>query len=332
MQTVQTQGGHTIALEIRDPLDGGASDLAPVLCVSGGPGLPSSYLHPLVPLLGGRRTIFFDLPGCGASDAPSEPHSYGTDDCVADFCDVVAQLSAKFGLTRAHLLGHSWGGVLALAALLRGRFFEMRLCSLVLLSAGASTTSLLAEARRLREWIRRGEEMRIFKERLAARQQAETLPGAGGLGGPEHAPTEIQQSPYEESMDAAEELFFAKHECRVKPVPDCLRDARNEVSSMYKASRNLESFDVASELAERMGEPAEEAATREGAVEFGTLPVLVLRGEDDFCTQKCVQPVLDLLPSSEEGIIPEAGHYSFLENPEEFSRQVIAFLERHEAS
>ncbi|MGS4945158.1 acetoin dehydrogenase dihydrolipoyllysine-residue acetyltransferase subunit [Meridianimarinicoccus sp. RP-17] len=84
----------------------------------GGSGLPVVLLHgfgsdmtswtPLEPHLGDRPLIRIDLPGHGRS-AP---------DAMPDFAALAAAVRAAFddlGLARAHLVGHSLGGALALA-------------------------------------------------------------------------------------------------------------------------------------------------------------------------------------------------------------------------
>src|ERR1043165_2092344 len=46
----------------------GEGDKTPILCLHGGPGVPSYYLKPLAALSSDRPVIFYDQLGCGHSD------------------------------------------------------------------------------------------------------------------------------------------------------------------------------------------------------------------------------------------------------------------------
>ncbi len=67
---------------------------------------------------------------------------------MATFVDELAAVRDALGLDRVHLLGHSWGGWLALEYALRG---PSRLASLVLASTCASVSAFAAQTRRLKE-------------------------------------------------------------------------------------------------------------------------------------------------------------------------------------
>jgi proline-specific peptidase len=83
----------------------------PVLVLHGGPGFPHDYLEDLSGLTDdGRTVVFYDQIGCGRSDHPDDPGLWVID----TFVDEVAAVRDALGLDRVHLLGHSWGGWLAL--------------------------------------------------------------------------------------------------------------------------------------------------------------------------------------------------------------------------
>lgn len=91
--------------------DTGAEGAVPVLVLHGGPGMPSYYLEPLISLADERPVIFFDQLGCGRSDRPDDPSLWTVERAVAE----VEAVRTVLGHDRLHLLGHSWGGFLALA-------------------------------------------------------------------------------------------------------------------------------------------------------------------------------------------------------------------------
>ena len=83
----------------------------PLLCLHGGPGACHDYLEALAAMAkGGRRVIFYDRLGCGNSDQPDNPSLW----TVPLFVEEVGVVRRELGLDRLHLLGQSWGGMLAM--------------------------------------------------------------------------------------------------------------------------------------------------------------------------------------------------------------------------
>jgi proline-specific peptidase len=81
-------------------------------------GRPPSHevLEPLAKLAeSGRAVIFYDQLGCGSSDQPDDPSLWH----LSVFVDELDQVRRELNLERIHLLGHSWGGVIALEHILR---------------------------------------------------------------------------------------------------------------------------------------------------------------------------------------------------------------------
>jgi len=82
---------------------------APLLALHGGPGSTHNYFAPLEGLATERTVVLYDQIGCGKSDRPQD-----IEWSVAVFCDELLALRDQLGLDRIHLLGTSWGGMLAL--------------------------------------------------------------------------------------------------------------------------------------------------------------------------------------------------------------------------
>lgn len=117
----------------------------PLVCLHGGPGSTHNYFAPLERLAVERPVVLYDQLGCGSSQPAGD-----VDWSLDVFLDELDALRAHLGLDRVHLLGTSWGGMLALEhALAR----QGSLRSLVLSSTLASAEEWAAEARRLRDAI-----------------------------------------------------------------------------------------------------------------------------------------------------------------------------------
>jgi proline iminopeptidase len=85
----------------------------PVLCINGGMLFDHSMLWPaLSPLAMRRQVILYDQRGRGASSAPTNPSDATIDDDAAD----VGALRRALGVRRWDVLGHSWGGGIAMLA------------------------------------------------------------------------------------------------------------------------------------------------------------------------------------------------------------------------
>jgi proline-specific peptidase len=83
----------------------------PLLVLHGGPGVPHQSVEPIATFGPGTRPIvFYDQLGCGASDRPEDPALERLD----VFLDELAAVRRALDLEVVHLLGHSWGGMLAL--------------------------------------------------------------------------------------------------------------------------------------------------------------------------------------------------------------------------
>ena len=82
----------------------------PLVALHGGPGSTHHYFAPLERLAEERRAVvLYDQVGCGRS-----ARAEGAGWSLQLFLDELAELRTQLGLERIHLLGTSWGGMLAL--------------------------------------------------------------------------------------------------------------------------------------------------------------------------------------------------------------------------
>lgn len=85
----------------------------PLICVNGGMLYDHSMLWPaLSPLAAKRQIILYDQRGRGASSTPANPADSSIDDDAAD----VGALRRALGIRQWDVLGHSWGGGIAMLA------------------------------------------------------------------------------------------------------------------------------------------------------------------------------------------------------------------------
>src|SRR6266516_5353547 len=132
--------GYRTGYRVVGNLDSGAT---PRLALHGGPGSTPHYSAPLEGLPAERPVVLYDQIGCGGSDRPHD-----IEWSVDVFGAEVDAVRAQLGLARIHLLGTSWGGMLALEHVLAG---AEGIVGLILSSSLASVDQWAAEQRRLRD-------------------------------------------------------------------------------------------------------------------------------------------------------------------------------------
>ena len=92
---------------------GPADPVETVVLLHGGPGISERYMEPIVPFVdnGRRRIVSYDQRGTGLSICDSDDEAdYSLDAHAADLTRVLDAVAVG----PVHLLGHSWGGVVAM--------------------------------------------------------------------------------------------------------------------------------------------------------------------------------------------------------------------------
>jgi proline-specific peptidase len=121
--------------------DVGPEETVPLLCLHGGPGSTHNYFEPLEQLE--CRVVLYDQLGCGNSSRPEDPGLW----TLELFLDEVQTVRDALDLERVHLLGTSWGSMLALEYVLRR---PDGVISLTLNAPPTAAKTWAAEAARLR--------------------------------------------------------------------------------------------------------------------------------------------------------------------------------------
>jgi proline iminopeptidase len=110
----------------------------PVVILHGGPGFDHNYMLPLSQLADDYRVIFYDQRATGDSTGVADANSITVDNFVED----LEGLRKELNLGKIHVVGHSWGGGLAMYY---GIKYPANLRSLILLAAGGGGTKYFEE-------------------------------------------------------------------------------------------------------------------------------------------------------------------------------------------
>lgn len=262
----------------------------PVLIVHGGPGSASDYMQPLAERLSVHRpAIVYDQLGCGRADHPDDDALWTVDRSVAE----LDQVRAALGLNRCHLLGHSWGGWLAIDYMSR----EPRgIARLVLASTSASIPQFMAEARKLIDAMPEPARSTIIE--LGAREE---------YANPEY-------------LDAVK-VFYHLHLDRRDPWPESVGKEKTADTRPYQVMNGPTEFDVIGRLA---------TWDRSADLDRITVPTLITVGRYDEITPACAESIRAGVRNSRVVQFDNSAHLAHLEEGERYARVVEDFLSEPE--
>jgi proline iminopeptidase len=248
-------------------------------------------MTPLEALADERPVVLYDQLGCGKSDKPDDVSLWR----VERFVEELHQLRRQLRLNRVHILGHSWGTMLAMDYYLA---HPEGVVSLVMSSPCISIPRWLDDCA---NYIR---QLPIeVQEALARHQSAGT----------------IDSEEYEKAADE----FYRRHVRRLDPLPEALmeaRESRGEVvyatmwgpNEFYMEGGNLIDYDRSGRLGEIK------------------VPTLFSCGRVDEAAPGTTEWYHSLTPGSEFVVYENSAHLPQWEETERYVSVVRAFLRRVE--
>jgi pimeloyl-ACP methyl ester carboxylesterase len=259
-----------------------------LVCHGGGPGFASLYLADLAGLGEELELVLPDPRGTGESTKPRDSRAYEIDDYVAD----LEELREHLGLERLQLLGHSHGGLVAIAYAAR---YPERIERLILASTLARFSPEQEAA--MEEAVERASGEPWYEDARAA-LEAES---AGDFEtDDELAELALREFPF----------YFARYGGDERAYLDTLRSERPNADALRLFNKELVPvFDLRPDL------------PRIAA------PTLVIAGEADFITGPPSAAELgEGIPDARTVLLPETGHFVFIEAPAAFREAVLSFL------
>lgn len=266
-----------------------ASGVTPLLALHGGPGSTHHYFAPLEGLAPERPVVLYDQLGCGSSDRPSD-----LDWSVALFREEVDAVRSQLGLERTHLLGTSWGGMLALEHVLSG---AQGIVGLILSSTLASVEHWAAEQRKLRAALP-----------ADVVEVLDTHDRAGTYDEPE----------YERAMD----VYMDRHFYRgPQPRAELERMAAAKATDVYRAMQGPNEWTITGAM------KGWDVRDRLGEID---VPTLVIRGRHDMCTDPIAAELVNGIKGAREVVLEESSHTPVLEETEEYLEAISTFMKEAE--
>lgn len=252
-----------------------STESPPIVIVHGGPSLPSNYLYPLAQQFSTSRSIiFYDQLGCGRSSQPEDGCMYSIENAVHDLAELIRFLR----LEKFHLLGHSFGGIVAYEyAKAYGLHQGNSKClSLTLDSTPANMKTSLEECSRLEEEIK----SELILEDMDA----------------------------EEAARLVKDRLRKRNECRLEETPHALVAAIENRGTTFGP------------------EAVSDYVARPPLNDRSLPPVLMIRGQYDFVTEKCIEGWKDVFSRGSnlggtayrEEEMSDCAHYCHLEDAHNF--------------
>jgi proline iminopeptidase len=261
-----------------------------LVCHPGGPGFSSLYLGELGGLGAELELVLLDPRGTGGSERPPDPRTYAIDDYVSD----LEELRTHLGLERMLLLGHSHGGIVAVAYAAR---HPERVERLVLASTAPRFSAAHLAA------VEEAMEERAGEPWYADAREAIQAELEGDFADDDELMAlSVRMMPF----------YFARYGDSERAWTQSLAgDRLNADATRLWELEIFEHFDLRPQLARIKA------------------PTLVITGEKDFITGPSGVAELEqglTRAEVETVILPGIGHLVFVEAPEAFRDAVLSFL------
>lgn len=259
----------------------------PLVILHGGPGFSHDYFLPhLYPMSDEVKLVFFDQRGMGRSSVDLDSASFSLDLLVED----IEALRKELNLGKIHLMGHSWGGMLAMRYAIR---YPSGLKSLIL-------TNSVPASSEFNETM-----FEVFAKLNERQNTADLVPLRSKINeGTENIEvyeryTQLTFRPmfYDTSrvneldLNFSQNYFKTQQLLRFLPSPT---DAVNLFSDLQKVD----------------------------------IPVLIIRSDLEAIPIESDQKLKDTFQNARLVYFSEAGHFPFIEQSRAFQDSVLQFIEK----
>ena len=262
----------------------------PIVVLHGGPEFDHTYLLPELDRLAKfARLVYYDQRARGRS--AGRPSEVGIDSEVDD----VDRVRRELGFGSVAVLGHSWGGLLAMEYAVR---HPERISHLIL----ANTAPAAAP-----DWVLFREHLMRLRSSDEAERMEEIASGAAFGAGDLEAEAAFNRLHFRPALRDTDHVERVVARLRTHFSPESVLAARAIGQRLSEETWRSEGYDLLPRLAEL------------------DVPTLVLHGRDDFIPVALAERIADAMPHAEL-VVLDCGHFAYLEEPEAFARHVEAFL------
>ncbi len=270
-------------------------DKAPVILLHGGPGSTHNYMELLDDLAADKRSVIsYDQLGCGKSYVGNHPELWVAQTWLEELQALLSHLS----ISNYHLLGQSWGGMLAIN--FAADYKPAGLRSLVLSSTLPASYLWGDECHRMARMLPANE--------WEALQEAERT-----------------QSFSSEAYLQAVDHFMELHCGDVtydESAPECLRREKKFGDEVYETAWGPN---------ELMPQGTLKQWNYIDALPDIATPSLIISGTDDLCTPLIAKTMFDALPNARWELFANCRHMCFADDNPRYLALVSDWLARHDS-
>jgi len=264
----------------------------PIIVVHGGPDFDHSYFLPeLDRLAESFRLVYYDQRGRGRSAEGVRPEDVTLLSEVED----LDRVRSRFGLESVAVLGHSWGGVLAMEYAIR---HPERVSHLLLLDTGPASAD---------DW-------RVLREELVRRRDPRDQEEMSAIAATDaYAHGDLQ----------AEAEYYRRHFRMTLRQPELLE----ELVARLRANFTQDGVVLARTIEHRLYDETSQAVgwTLVPALRELDVPTLLLHGEHDFVPVELAARIAEAVPGARLSVLPGCGHFTFLGAPESVFAEISRF-------
>lgn len=268
----------------------GDGSKTPIILLHGGPGGTHVPFMHLENLGNDRQVIFYDQLGSGKSDRPTDHSLWNID----RFVEELGQIREALGLSKLHILGHSWGTMLAASYLLNQ-------------PEGVQSIIFSSPCLSVPQW-EKDQEMHL---KQLPEEVQEILSRCEREG-----TTDTEE--YKTAMKEFNKRFVYRLDSKPKEMESPYAKSNSIVyntmwgPSEFCTTGNLKEYDVTERLKEIQ------------------LPAMFTCGRYDEATPQTVEGYSHCLPGSIFHVYEQSAHLPYLEEPAEYIGRVRSFLDHVE--
>jgi proline iminopeptidase len=267
-----------------------------IVVVHGGPDFDHGYLLPEMDgLAASFRLAYYDQRGRGSSTLAGKPDSV----TIQSEVDDLDAIRSYLGLDQIVVLGHSWGGLLAMEYAIRHRD---RVSHLVLVNT--APVSAVAAAR--------------FRQSLSDSRSPHHAAALGAI---------LSSARYQSGNLDADADYYGLHFAHALSRPDQLEPLVGRLRRHMTSHGLL----IARQIERGLYDQTWSRPDYDLGPHLRTLdvPTLLLCGDQDFIPIDVAGDIHEQLPDSELVVIEQCGHFIHLEQPNAFHQALRTFLLHH---
>jgi proline iminopeptidase len=266
----------------------------PIIVLHGGPGLFHDYLVPhFKKLAADYQIIFYDQRGCGKTPFPSDTSSIKLESYIDDLEGIRKHLKIE----KLNLLGHSWGGILAVSY---GKKYPNNLSKIILVSPGPATSEYFDETFNNMQAKRSDEDTKALIQSMMSKEFEKRDPKIF------KRTVELNDKVNLVDQESVDELY--------EPITFNKENANNLLLVSSMMEKNFFDYDLTD------------------GIDVIKCPTLVIIGDLDNVPFSSAQLITESIEKAQLEVIKKCCHYPFFESPKEFNKIVRGFLKAEKDS